>query len=205
MIQRVESRGDVAAIFIPQGDILHECIVDSSDLDLVISPSCFWSVTVGKNGLPYVGGCVRHANGNSIGTTLQRHLLGEPLRCHVDHKDGDTLNFRRTNLRAVPPAINILNRVRLSRNNTTGMRGVYRGYKGWSAGLQKKKLGCFPDPRDAAERVWMEILKIDPISASNYLKSLPDHFDVDRFPIFPNKRTYRRSVITIPRKYLALT
>lgn len=64
---------------------------------------------------------------------LHRHLLDPPPGTHVDHINGDKLDNRRSNLRVVSPSINQVNRKRLNRNNSSGVRGV-----SWIGGRRKK-------------------------------------------------------------------
>lgn len=51
-------------------------------------------------------------------------LVRSPKGMHVDHRNGDPLDNRRANLRVVTPQRNQVNRKRLNRNNTSGVRGV---------------------------------------------------------------------------------
>jgi hypothetical protein len=70
---------------------------------------------------------------------------------HIDHIDGNKLDNRRANLRFVTPQINQVNRKRLSRANTSGVRGVIHraGTRNpWIAQItvnrQNLYLGSFP-------------------------------------------------------------
>lgn len=54
---------------------------------------------------------------------MHRELLGLERGREVDHINGDTLDNRRANLRAVTHAQNMQNR-KLHKNNTSGIRGV---------------------------------------------------------------------------------
>ena len=67
-----------------------------------------------------------------------------------DHKDGDGLNNRRYNLRISTPAQNASNRGK-NVNNKTGYKGVrYQADGYYIAEINKKYLGCFHSPEDAA-------------------------------------------------------
>lgn len=55
---------------------------------------------------------------------LHRLLLQPPDHMSVDHKDGDSLNNRRSNLRVCTPSENTYN-AKLSVSNTSGYKGVY--------------------------------------------------------------------------------
>jgi hypothetical protein len=71
----------------------------------------------------------------------------------TDHRDGDGLNNRRSNLRPATKAENGRNR-RLHSNNTSGYRGVSRSRQRWFAQIKvdgrKVSLGMYADPVDAA-------------------------------------------------------
>lgn len=71
----------------------------------------------------------------------------------VDHRNGNTLNNTRANLRVVSNAENGQNRTRLAKNNTSGFRGVSKDGK-WQAsihiGKKKKHLGTFDTKEEAA-------------------------------------------------------
>ena len=54
---------------------------------------------------------------------MHRLIMGNPKE--IDHKDGNGLNNRRSNLRVVTHRTNVLNRG-IQKNNTVGYRGVYR-------------------------------------------------------------------------------
>jgi len=63
-------------------------------------------------------------DGRSWPQTLHSLLARAPKGAHVDHINGDRLDNRRANLRVVTPQRNQVNRKRLNRNNTSGVRGV---------------------------------------------------------------------------------
>jgi hypothetical protein len=86
----------------------------------------------------------------------------------VDHINGNGLDNRKENLRAVSLALNNLNS-KMNRNNTSGYRGVVLDKRTgkWSAQLQlcqkgKKQrifIGTFPTPEDAHQAYQEEIFK----------------------------------------------
>jgi hypothetical protein len=72
----------------------------------------------------------------------------------VDHKDGDTLNNTRGNLRVCGHSENNMNK-RLAKNNTSGVRGVCwsKRFQRWNASIKIKRqyiwLGAFINKEDA--------------------------------------------------------
>ena len=58
------------------------------------------------------------------GERLHTLLIGSHKGLHVDHIDGNGLNNTRDNLRIVGYQSNQVNRKRLNRNNSSGIRGV---------------------------------------------------------------------------------
>lgn len=91
---------------------------------------------------------------------LHRFLVGKP-GLKVDHRNGDGLDNRRSNLRACTNSQNLQNRGR-NANNTSGYKGVYLVPAGqnrvktpkWAAGItvggRSIKLGRFLKKKDAA-------------------------------------------------------
>lgn len=79
--------------------------------------------------------------------------VGCSKETQVDHRDLDTLNNRRTNLRVATHSQNQCNRPRM-RNNTSGFKGVRKYYRKWhaTAGHNGKTfyLGSFASREDAA-------------------------------------------------------
>lgn len=76
----------------------------------------------------------------------------------VDHINGDTLDNRRSNLRAVPQSVNLRNTDRLRSNNASGHVGVQfypNAKKGWRAFIvadgKRYALGSFVTKEEAIE------------------------------------------------------
>ncbi len=74
----------------------------------------------------------------------------------IDHANGNTLDNRRENLRSASTAENIQHRVRLNRNNSSGVHGVHwdASRKKWTAKIMShgavSHLGRFDDKAEAA-------------------------------------------------------
>jgi hypothetical protein len=87
--------------------------------------------------------------------SMHRLILNAPSDLKVDHKDGDGLNNRRSNIRLVTDAQNCFNRT-LRRDNQSGFKGVsFHARTGkWNTRIQRngrqQSLGLFDSPEDAA-------------------------------------------------------
>lgn len=95
----------------------HHALVDEHDYERVARLR--WHLAAGR----YAGRDVR-ANGKRVKVFLHRFVLGITDDRHVDHRDGNTLDCRKHNLRPVTPSENGQNRQGPNHNSTTGVRGV---------------------------------------------------------------------------------
>lgn len=148
MKNEYEVRGNVTAIFIERsnGEVL-EAIISTLDLDRVSSFPNTWTVSFSEYvGSYYVVGHLPSGNVN-----LQRWIMQPSDDLVVDHKNHDTLDNTRDNLRVVTRTINQLNR--------KNVKGVYRDSKSglWVARLQvnrqRKVVGCFRSEDEAVTAV----------------------------------------------------
>lgn len=84
---------------------------------------------------------------------LHRRLMQAPKGQQVDHRNCDTLDNRRSNLRICSPSENRQN-VNRRANNTSGYKGVVKLGNRWIAQIRcdgrKHYLGCFESPEGAA-------------------------------------------------------
>lgn len=109
-----------------------------------------WCAALKKSGAYYV---VRTYKGRQL--HMHRVLLGEPSGLFVDHANGDTLDNRRSNLRAATRSQNTANS-RQSKRNTSGYRGVFyhKRDRRWTSvignGEGVRNLGYFRTAEDAA-------------------------------------------------------
>jgi hypothetical protein len=90
--------------------------------------------------------------------SMHRDILQtEDSHIIVDHKDGNSLNNQKSNLRICSHAENIRNRNRKEKRNTSGYRGVcwHKRANKWVASIKvdgkRIHLGCFDDIKEAAE------------------------------------------------------
>lgn len=97
-----------------------------------------------------------YANGAYIcdrdGVMLHRLIMNPPKNMDVDHINHNTFDNRKSNLRIVSECENMWNRA-LSKNNTSGVTGVFADKTGWIATIgfnnQQIRLGHFKDKNDA--------------------------------------------------------
>jgi hypothetical protein len=138
----IQINGDVAYINIHIDGKL--AIIDSKDVELIKEELWVYS----KCG-------VRRSK--SPQCMLHRVILGldEKDTQRVDHINGDILDNRRCNLRCVNASQNGFNRIRKNTNNTSGVTGVSRNKKRWSAHIyvmyKKIHIGTFDTIEEAAK------------------------------------------------------
>jgi HNH endonuclease len=94
-------------------------LIDAADLPLVAQYS--WHATPRQTGEGYYA--ATHVNGTTL--YMHRLLAAPPAGKEVDHRNGQTLDNRRQNLRYGTRLQNMQNRQRANRNSATGIRGVY--------------------------------------------------------------------------------
>jgi hypothetical protein len=112
----IRIEGDVAYVPLTKG---YEAIIDAADVPLVegfnwcshVKPRAVYAVRT-----DFSGPAQRTVR-------LHRTIMGEPDGFEVDHRDGDGLNNRRTNLRIATSSQNKHNQ-RLNTRNSSGFKGV---------------------------------------------------------------------------------
>jgi hypothetical protein len=135
----------------------HQITVDDEDADLA---DFRWTSVVGNNGRVY-GGRQKRVGPRRGGKRTQIYLhrvIALRAGCkidglHVDHKDGNTANCRRLNLRAATCRENARNFGDVRSNNKSGYPGVlvFRGKYIARIRIEGKRLdlGSFDNPREA--------------------------------------------------------
>lgn len=128
-------------------------IIDAEDFILVDNYIGTWYASYDKGTDSY------YVRGNLDGKTIRLHrfILGiTDSSVKVDHKDHDTLNNRRSNLKAGSHADNMANR-RVNANSKTGVPGVYvlgRNYGAqYSNNGNNEYLGTYKTIDEAAKAV----------------------------------------------------
>lgn len=122
-------------------------LVSTADLLYVLSAGTTWYVS--KKG--YVSRTCHRLDGSHYTQGLHNFILNEP---YVDHANGNPLDNRRENLRIATHQQNTWNR-RMSRNNTSGFKGVISVHTGrFTAQIGKDSkvyhLGTYDTAEDAA-------------------------------------------------------
>lgn len=147
--------GPIAHIPLTQG---YEAVVDAADVSLVGSFNWYAEIEKRPDGsikAVYAVRKRRDANGVQKGERLHRVILGAAPGLEVDHRDGNGLNNKRSNLRIATTAQNQRNQ-RISSVNTSGYKGVtWHSQRGkWQAQIKingkVKYLGCFTSALDAS-------------------------------------------------------
>ena len=97
-------------------------------------------------------------NGKYKGIYLHRFILDAPTGIQVDHRDGDTLNCTRENLRLCTHSQNMQNRKKLDHKNYKGT-WYEKGIKKWRSRIvyngKTVNLGCYRT-EEAAHAAYME-------------------------------------------------
>jgi hypothetical protein len=101
--------------------------------------------------------------GKKKSTWMHREIVGNPLGFEVDHKDLDTLNNVRLNLRPATRSQNCMNRSMRS-DNRSGFKGVRRAGRRWIGQItvdrKSKYLGTF-DTAELAYAAYIESAKVE--------------------------------------------
>jgi hypothetical protein len=90
------------------------------------------------------------------GILMSHQIMNPPEGMEVDHRNRDTLDFQRTNLRICTRLQNGRNRG-IPVNNTSGFKGVFRTPYGTYCAMiridgKNRNLGSYPTPESAARR-----------------------------------------------------
>lgn len=84
-----------------------------------------WACSAGKTGNKwYAKTSVRKPDGKATMATMHRMIMQPPIGRHVDHKNGNSLDNRRENLRLCGASENLANRILKPKVQTSKYRGV---------------------------------------------------------------------------------
>ncbi len=154
-IRPIRVEGNIAFVPLTRG---YEAVIDADDVGIVSNWN--WYAVVKRS----VDGSVRTVyaarkdtiSGGWPTLFLHRAIAKTPEGMETDHRDGDGLNNRRSNLRAATKSQNGCNQSRSCRN-ASGFKGVYWDSKSskWQAQISLhgkcKSLGFFASKYQAAE------------------------------------------------------
>lgn len=123
-MRKIRIEGDLAYVPLTKG---YEAVIDAADVPLVEGRN--WTALEqrrvdGSVKCVYAWRAVRR-DGKQASLRMHRILLGAPENLQVDHKDGNGLNNRRSNLRLATDPENKHN-ARTRVDNTSGAKGVVR-------------------------------------------------------------------------------
>lgn len=139
---------------------MYDVLIDTEDLEKIHKYNCAVCLTWKNNINGFYAQMTKYlgiSNGKVINEsyTLHRFLLDVGKDMMVDHINNDTLDNRKSNLRATNNDENLKNRSGRNINNKSGYRNVCwnKGYKMWAVQLQiegrNKVLGLFDDVNEA--------------------------------------------------------
>lgn len=141
-------------------------IVDECDMVLLSSYS--WRIHRRKKGGEYIAATGR----NDI--LMHRVITNAPKGTFVDHKNGNTFDNRRDNLRIATITQNSANRRKISKSTSSQFKGVCRRGAKWTAaiGVERRQifLGRFATEteaatayNDAAKKLWGEFARLNQV------------------------------------------
>lgn len=131
----------------------YEAIVDDEDYEFLMQWK--WTAVIDRSGRVYATRHARKHEGNSSSRRMHRVICATRDGMETDHKNGNTLDNRRDNLREATRIQNMRNRA-LHKNNTSGHKGVgwHSKIGKWQARISVNKrrinLGFFIEKEDAA-------------------------------------------------------
>lgn len=119
----IRDNGDgTATVMLSYKGQAFEATIDAADAEAVRARP--WKILNNRHGHLYAA-TATPKNGRIDGTLLMHRMLLDPAPgLHVDHINHNTLDNRRSNLRAVHPRLNSFNRKGADRDSVTGHRNV---------------------------------------------------------------------------------
>lgn len=136
-------------LFDKNGNKTCDAIIDTEDFNLVKNKKWNFHKAYFPNTVGYVETRCR-----DVFVRLQKFLLGAKKHEMVDHRDRNTLNNRRSNLRFCTKSQNMMNK-RVGKNNKSGTKNVSwsKSNEKWRVNITVNKiryhLGCFAAFADA--------------------------------------------------------
>jgi hypothetical protein len=123
-------------------------LVDDADFDWLNQ----WKWCALKTGSGFYAYRIETKDGVQKGVLMHRQITSARRDDKVDHRNRETLDNQRVNLRPCTPAQNSLNRCANKTSKTSLFKGVYwqKDIKRWRAKFQARYLGTFIHEDDAA-------------------------------------------------------
>lgn len=146
--RQIRTDGDVAYVPLTKG---YEAIIDAADISLVDGMN--WHAAVQRDGRVYAKRS-QWVDGKHMNVLLHRVIAGTPEGMDTDHKNGDGLDNRRSNLRNATTSENMRNQ-RKKANTASGLKGAsWDSHAGkWRALIRscgkRQSLGMFDTPEQA--------------------------------------------------------
>lgn len=128
-----EIRGDIAILFLENKKGIVEVLIDTEDLQKLIDKNLCWHLYWEPTSEFYYIKATEYyydENGDYKAKTLYLHRFVLDVvdsKIHVDHRDNNTLDNRKVNLRQTDHSRNAQNRKSANKNNSTGHRNVNWG------------------------------------------------------------------------------
>lgn len=157
MKNKYEIRGDVTVIFIFGRGRLHECLIDTTDLERIatsVSPNHSWYL-LSSDGTDYAY-TRRSRNGESI--PMHRIVLGAGANDIIDHVHHNGLDNRKNELKVKSHADNVFNRRGARKGCSSGARCVFRVGDRWGVRVRHVQIGRFASKQEA-ERAANKVIR----------------------------------------------
>jgi hypothetical protein len=155
MVMKIYSdeHGDYCLVPLTQGQFAK---VSPSDFDFIVQWK--WFARFSKKSNSYEARRTKSIAGTKIAILMHREIVKVSERLLVDHKNHDTLDNRRSNLRPATHSQNQQNKRASAIFNTSGFKGVswHKASGSWRATIcvnkKCKHLGLFSNPEDASRK-----------------------------------------------------
>jgi hypothetical protein len=157
--------GDTAIIKLNYRNLILDCIIDKEDIERVCL--YYWTAKYSRAMDSYYVGS---RFGDKKCLLIHRIITDCPSNLFVDHKNHNTLDNRKSNLRISTNSLNQQNQKGLKKNNKSGIRGVHWNKRGktWEARVKvNQKIvfnKCFKDIHEAETAVKKARARLMPFS-----------------------------------------